>query len=259
MLLPFFSFTHLYELLKGKSAAIIYYLIQFIFCFSFVLIRKTEWYHWLVSQLLAFLIIVLIFGTEQLVSLDLLAVEQDVFGLFEVGVISFCNTCIQGIAAILAIVTRSMKKPRYKIILLIVIIFAVLSFVAGLVIYKRLYDSSKPNIFEIPGTAIVWSSDNINKIQSLYFFIQKPPQKREELEKLINSYVFQNNIMKKYLSECIDVLEIKFYKPSFSLPIFFEQNNSFWFVDDYIDHYKDEITVKAYYKHEGDPEFVYEK
>lgn len=112
MLLPFFSFTHLYELLKGKSAAIIYYLIQFIFCFSFVLIRKTEWYHWLVSQLLAFLIIVLIFGTEQLVSLDLLAVEQDVFGLFEVGVIAFFNTCILGIAAVLATITKSIKNKR---------------------------------------------------------------------------------------------------------------------------------------------------
>ena len=145
-------------------------------------------------------------------------------------------------------------KKRLIVFFTVLLIIVILVF---LLIDHRLRDRSKPNIFEIPGTAHEWTSDYKTRIKDISFFIQDVPDKKGEIEKTITKYVEENGLLKKHLKAEVGELDLVFYTPSLSLPVSFEENKSFWIMDDYISHYEDERVVLVIYNNSKTPEFVF--
>ena len=150
-----------------------------------------------------------------------------------------------------------MKKNKVKKnVLVLLIILVIIVLMIAFVFDRKLHDRSKPSIFEIPGTASVWSPDNINNARTMCFFIQKLPETHNEIKETVTDYISENRLVEEQLKDDIEILELRFYKPSLSLPVYFEENKSFWEMDDYIDHYKDELIIKVIIRTNGDWEYI---
>ena len=148
------------------------------------------------------------------------------------------------------------KNKVKKNVLVLLIILVIIVLMIAFVFDRRLHDRNKPNIFEIPGTASVWSPDNINNARTMCFFIQKLPETHNEIKETVTDYISENRLVEEQLKDDIEILELRFYKPSLSLPVYFEENKSFWEMDDYIDHYKDELIIKVIIRTNGDWEYI---
>ena len=135
-----------------------------------------------------------------------------------------------------------------KAILIISILSVIITVSVILFINHRLYDSSKLNIFEIPGTAC---SSPVGKWKRYYryYMIQEVPEAENELKNLIEDYINDNGTITGLLTENTEeTVCLYFYKPSLSLPVYFEENKSYWEMDDYIEHYKDEHIATVIYQ-----------
>lgn len=100
----------------------------------------------------------------------------------------------------------------------------------------RLHDRSKPNIFEIPGTELI--TDQVNGTNHIrYFMVQELPESQSEIQSMINEYIKGNDIVRESFSDGIDNVYLYFYTPSIDFPVFFEEDNNYFKMDDFISHY----------------------
>ena len=133
-----------------------------------------------------------------------------------------------------------MKKRKIIITLSVLTAVIILSVIAYFIIrHSRLYDKSKPNIFEIPGT---------RSINDRYYMVQKVPNNKSEIELMIKEYISEN-----YVED--SPLWLWFFYPSTDFPIYFEENKNYFKMDDYVTHYFDNCFLLVYYEdgnREGD-------
>ena len=120
-----------------------------------------------------------------------------------------------------------------SIILIISIIF-----ISIMNIQNRLYDKSKPNIFEIPGTAYQYEVSKI-KYYNYYFMVQQYPHNDHEIQSLIDEFIKSNSeiISSEFVNSSSSV-RLHFMKPSIDFPVYFEENKNYYIMDDYVDHYE---------------------
>lgn len=124
-----------------------------------------------------------------------------------------------------------MKKRKIIITLSVLTAVIILSVIAYFIVrHSRLYDKSKPNIFEIPGT---------QTINGRYYMVQKIPDNKSEIELMISEYISENNIVENIFSggQYIDSLELRFFCPSTDFPVYFENDKNYFIMNDYITHY----------------------
>ena len=124
-----------------------------------------------------------------------------------------------------------MKKSEKRIILFAlfgsIILTVVLLSVAN---NRRLYDKSKPNIFEIPGTAGIASD--------YYFMFQKKPTDQDEVRNMIENFIDENhNIISNAFDEGATHVQFHFMIPSTHFPVYFEENKNYFIMDDTITNY----------------------
>lgn len=119
------------------------------------------------------------------------------------------------------------------IILLIIILFSITN------IHHRLYDKSKPNIFEIPETTNNYIDvDSGRTYYDYYFMVQEHPIDDDTIQAMIGEFIRENSelITSKFINSSSSV-SLHFMKPSFHFPIYFEENKSYFNMDDYVENY----------------------
>jgi hypothetical protein len=133
-----------------------------------------------------------------------------------------------------------MKKNQIAIIALTVIVLTLVLTLSGIAFrHHRLYDDSKPNIFEIPGT--VRKGEWLNGEAGVYyrfFMVQRIPSNQYELKKMIFGFINTSGIkIESYEDEPNARLHLEFMVPSMKFPVYFEDNKNFFEMDDYVEHY----------------------
>lgn len=110
----------------------------------------------------------------------------------------------------------------------------------------RLYDRSKPNIFEIPGTAYTYTPIDKKNVKRCYM-VQRLPDSNEAIQLMVENYISENDIVRSlFLSEAnVDYVVLDFYVPSMDLPVYFEENKNPFKLDDFIKHYKNNHIVRV--------------
>ena len=128
-------------------------------------------------------------------------------------------------------------------------------FLPILFIYDHVhYDRSKDNIFEIPQTHSIWESSNI-MFYERYYFIQYPPKSQNEMETIIKEHIEKNEVLKDARNNNADYVELNFMIADHRLPIYFEENKSYFDMDDFISHYVKSNRIALYtYDFENDAE-----
>lgn len=132
-----------------------------------------------------------------------------------------------------------MKTNRYNLKTLgfIIIVLSVV-LIAFLILYViRIYDPTKPDIYEIPGTELSYVDTG-----SKYFMMLRVPDSKEEILSLVKTYIQENETEHP-------VTDYKqnyyFMIPSFSFPVSFKENSSFFVLDDYVTNYIDTNCVMS--------------
>lgn len=132
-----------------------------------------------------------------------------------------------------------MKKKLVFIVLSLTVILSILIFYA-IDNRKRLYDESKPNIFEIPGTA----SQSINYYDAYYhyyFMVQEFPLTEMGMRNMFETFIKDNHtlVSNAFAKDSTKKTYVFFHfmKPSRQFPVYFEENKSYFKMDDYVTHY----------------------
>ena len=139
-----------------------------------------------------------------------------------------------------------MKNSKKKVIILIIVFLFI--FIASIVfIYRdhKLYDRSKPDIFEIESA----SYDTADGISYRYYMVQKIPKNEKKLKQKIDDFIKDNNIPSCYCKPG-NTTYVDFFFPSTDFPVYFEQNKNYFIMDDFIDHYYG-TNAFAFYKYSG--------
>jgi hypothetical protein len=96
-----------------------------------------------------------------------------------------------------------------------------------LVRHHRLYDGSKPNIFEISDTAVQWT--HTMRLHERYFMVQKVPSCNIKLEEMIFEFIEESDIVDmSYRAYRSGTLYLAFMKPSMNFPVFYEPKHNFF-------------------------------
>jgi hypothetical protein len=142
---------------------------------------------------------------------------------------------------------------KKRTILLIVGAVLIVFFSLSKVLYDHVhYNHSKENIFEIPGTCDIWKSGNTIRYEK-YYFIQNSPNSEKDLEKMIIDYINQNKVLENAAENGADYVALSFMIPDFNLPIYFEENKSYFKMDDHIKNYIKTNRIALYtYNYEYD-------
>ena len=131
---------------------------------------------------------------------------------------------------------RTQIKESIPLIVTVVIIAAILSFCL-ISRQHKLYDSSKPNIFEIPGTASSYFATG-SKLYEYYFMVQNFPQNNSEVQSMIEDFINDNKgLLETAFQHAGDIVSCHFMFPSEEFPVYFEENKNYFIMDDYVDHY----------------------
>lgn len=122
--------------------------------------------------------------------------------------------------------TNHLNLKKIGIILIVLSVIMI----AFLIIYiMRVFDSSRPDIYEIPGTEISYTNTG-----SKYYMMLRAPDSEDEILSLAKAYIEKNGIQ-----HTITDYEQNYYFmiPSFSFPVSFKENASFFVLDDYVTNY----------------------
>lgn len=98
------------------------------------------------------------------------------------------------------------------------------------------YDFRKDNIFQIPGTTSKWTVGNSTFYEE-YYFIQKYPRDEGKLKDVLTEFLEKRDILSVVSNETTRI-SINFMVADSHLPIWFEQNKSYFTMDDYIENYR---------------------
>lgn len=148
-----------------------------------------------------------------------------------------------------------MKKKLVFIVLSLTVILSILIFYA-IDNRKRLYDESKPNIFEIPGTASQ-SIDYYDEYYHYYFMVQEFPLTEMGMRNMLETFIEDNHtlVSNAFAKDSTKKTYVFFHfmKPSRQFPVYFEENKSYFKMDDYVTHYiKTNNIVTVNFKNEND-------
>ena len=136
-------------------------------------------------------------------------------------------------------------KKKQKILIIISLVILIV-FIPILFMYDHVhYDRKKDNIFEIPETYFMWESGNCMQYEKFYF-IQYPPKSQEEMKTMIKDHIKQNKILEDAESKSADRVSLNFMIADFKLPIYFEENASYFKMDDFISHYTKTNRIALY-------------
>ena len=138
-----------------------------------------------------------------------------------------------------------MKKKK-RLLIIFGTFFFLISICYLFVRDNRLYDRDKPNIFEIPGTATDITINRVRYLERCYM-VQKVPNNNDDIKSMISDYISEKNLVKDLFSNGIDYVILKFYSPSMNLPVYFEENKSYYKMDDFIDHYTDNLILQVWF------------
>lgn len=137
-----------------------------------------------------------------------------------------------------------MKKKR--ILLLITGTVLIVGFFVIWILYDHVhYNHAKENIFEIPQTYDIWESRNTIRYEK-YYFIQSPPDSQKDLENMIMDFLNQNQVLEDAANNGADYAALSFMISDFNLPIYFEENKSYFQMDDHIKNYIKTNRVALY-------------
>lgn len=133
-----------------------------------------------------------------------------------------------------------MKKSEKRIILFALFGSIILTIILLLAANnRRLYDKSKPNIFEIPGTAYEYTLQNKTYF-GYYFMVQKKPTDTAEIHNMIDNFINENhNIISNAFDESASYVEFHFMIPSTHFPVYFEQDKNPFIMNDFIIYYEE--------------------
>ena len=137
-----------------------------------------------------------------------------------------------------------MKKKR--ILLLITGTVLIVASLVILFLYDHVhYNHSKENIFEIPQTYDIWKSGDTIRYEK-YYFIQSPPNSQQDLENMIIDFLNQNKVLEDAANNGVDYVALSFMVSDFNLPIYFEENKSYYKMDDHIKNYIKSNRIALY-------------
>lgn len=126
-----------------------------------------------------------------------------------------------------------MKIRQFILISVIVVVITFISIAVRHFIIR--YDLRKDNIFQIPGTTCEYYGGGNTYIHEEYFFIQRYPKNKSELKITLMEFVEKN------IQNCVTTSSTKIYVyfmvPDSNLPIWFEENKSYFTMDDHISNY----------------------
>ncbi len=135
------------------------------------------------------------------------------------------------------------RKKKFAIITCTLFILTLLAF---LLLYDHVhYDRSKENIFEIPKTAVFSKSGDHMRCDR-YYFIQHVPKSQEEIKTLIKDHIEQNKVTEDAINSGAKYVALWFMTADFKLPIYFEENKSYFKMDDFITHYVNSNKIALY-------------
>lgn len=136
-------------------------------------------------------------------------------------------------------------RKKSKLLLFIGFTFVAI-FITIFFLYDHVhYNHSKDNIFEIPKTYSLWKSGNTMRYEK-YFFIQELPKSQQELEDSIKDFIKHNKILEDAKNNDADYVALNFMIPDHKLPIYFEENNDYFEMDDYIKNYIQSNRIALY-------------
>lgn len=157
-----------------------------------------------------------------------------------------------------------MKKIHKNVILFItlgIILLMTILFLFIANIQNRLYDKSKPNIFEIPETASTYIGVASGKTYyDYYFMVQQHPHDDDEIQVMISEFIKENlNFITNDSVNSSSSVALHFMKPSFYFPVYFEENKNYFSMDDYIENYlKTNEFVKVIFRDKpGNYEYIF--
>lgn len=137
-----------------------------------------------------------------------------------------------------------MKKKRVTLLITGTVLIAVSLLILFLYDYSH-YNRSKENIFEIPETCDIWKSGDTIRYEK-YFFIQSIPSSQQDLEDMIIDFLNQNKVLEDAANNDADYVALSFMISDFNLPIYFEENKSYFKMDDHIKNYIKSNRVALY-------------
>lgn len=95
-----------------------------------------------------------------------------------------------------------------------------------------------------------------------YYFVQYSPSSQEEMKNMIIDYIEQSEVLEDAKNNGADYVALNFMFADFKLPIYFEENKSYFKMDDYISHYvrTNRIALYTYnFEDEEDDVIIYQK
>lgn len=125
-----------------------------------------------------------------------------------------------------------MKAKRFFIISAAIVVITIIS--VAVINFITRYDLRKDNIFQIPGTTCEYYGGGHTYIHEEYYFIQRYPKNKSELKNVLMEFV-ERNIQNRVITG--SKYYVYFMVPDPHLPIWFEQNKSYFTMDDYIANY----------------------
>lgn len=128
------------------------------------------------------------------------------------------------------------KRFRHKKSGIILLIISALCITYIVMFIQRVYDSSKPDIYEIPETRISY----VDK-ETKYYMILELPESKDDILSLAKKFIDENEIPVKSTGSFTQ--EYHFMIPSFAFPVYFKENGSFWVMDDHVENYLDTNCV----------------
>lgn len=126
-----------------------------------------------------------------------------------------------------------MKIRRFILTFAIIGLIIIITIAARYFIVR--YDLRKDNIFQIPGTTYEYLGGGNTSIHEEYFFIQRYPKSESELENILMEFV-EKNILNRVTTGS-PKFYVYFMVPNSDLPIWFEENKSYFKMDDHISNY----------------------
>lgn len=125
---------------------------------------------------------------------------------------------------------------RKKLFIILTVSFVGILALFGIFELILRYDHRKDNIFQIPGTTYEYTTGNQTFYEE-YYFIQRYPRDTEKLKIILTQFLEKKDIISS-VSDNATHISINFMVADCHLPIWFEQNKSYFNMDDYIDNYK---------------------
>lgn len=132
------------------------------------------------------------------------------------------------------------KLQRRKILTVIIGFIIVIAMILAYTVnkYHKLYDKNKPNIFEIPGTAHVYTISSKVYFE-YYFMVQKLPDDDAEIRNMLDEFIEENSeIISNSFDNGASYVFLNYMIPSTAFPVYFEEDKNYFIIDDFVTHYE---------------------